>query len=286
MQPALVPTYDAPTYDGSTRLFFTIGHPVGQIRMPRVMPSVFQALGVNAAWLTLDVAPGELAAAMPGLRRIRNLDGLSITIPHKQGALAVADRASNRAKAAGAANLLRFEPDGTLTADMVDGIGFVEGLRVRGFEPAGKRVWLVGSGGAGSAIAAALCEAGVAAMALTDLDRPRAQRAAARLADLYPGVALSAVAAVPDGCDLAINASPCGMYEDDPLPFDPARLAPGTMVAEAVMKPPVTALLERAAGLGLPVQPGRPMLDHQLVHVLRFFGIHADTDTVLRAIPD
>jgi len=279
-------TVFAPAYDGSTRLFFTIGHPVGQIRMPRVMPPVFAALGINAAWLTLDIAPGELNAALGGLRRIGNLDGLSVTIPHKPGALAAADRASERAKAAGAANLLRFEPDGSLTADMVDGIGFVEGLRVRGFEPAGRRVWLVGSGGAGSAIAAALCEAGVSALALTDLDARRAQRAAARLAELFPGVAVSAVAAAPDGCELAVNASPCGMYEGDPPPFDPARLAPGTLVAEAVMKPPVTALLERAARLGLPVQPGRPMLDHQLVHVLRFFGIHADAGAVLRAIPD
>ena len=272
------------TYDGSTKLFFTVGHPVCQIRMPRVMPGIFAALGVNAAWLALDIAPGDLKATLAGLRHVRNLGGLSLTIPHKPCALEVADRASPRARLAGAANLLRFEPDGSLTADMVDGLGFVEGLRACGFAPEGKRVWLVGGGGAGSAIAAALCEAGVASLALTDLDPDRAEAGAKRLAALFPEVALSTAASVPEGCELAINASPCGMGADDPLPFDPASLAPGTMVAEVIMKPPVTALLQRAAELGLPIMPGRPMLDHQLVHVLRFFGIHADAATVLDAI--
>ncbi len=272
--------------DGSTRLFFTIGHPVAQIRMPRIMPAVFAALGINAAWLTLDIAPGELRAALDGLRRVRNLGGLSVTIPHKPAALDLADRASDRARAAGAANLLRFEADGSLTADIVDGIGFVEGLRARGFDPAGKRIRLVGSGGAGSAIAAALCEAGVAALALSDLDPARARACVDRLAGIFPAVALSVAERAPDGCDLVVNASPCGLRADDPLPFDPALLAPGTLVADVIMKPPVTALLRAAAALGHPVQPGRPMLDHQLVPLLRFFGIAADADTVLPAIPD
>ncbi|MBP2228411.1 shikimate dehydrogenase [Azospirillum agricola] len=275
----------ASAHDGSTRLFFTIGHPVAQIRMPLIMPAVFAALGVNAAWLALDIAPGELRGALDGLRRVRNLGGLSVTIPHKPDALAAADRASDRARAAGGANLLRFEADGSLTADMVDGLGFVEGLRARGFEPAGKRVWLVGSGGAGAAVAAALCEAGAAALALTDLDRARAEACVARLAGLFPAVALSVSGKAPEGCDLAVNASPCGLGAGDPLPFDPAALTSGTLVADVIMKPPVTALLRAASALGHPVQPGRPMLDHQLAPALRFFGIDAGADRVLAAIP-
>lgn len=274
------------TYDGSTRLFFTAGHPVGHIRMPQVMPAVFAALGVNAAWLTLDIAPGELKPALDGLRHLRNLGGLTVTIPHKQAALAAADRSSARARAAGAANLLRFAADGALVADLVDGVGFVEALRSQGFEPRGRAVWLVGGGGAGSAIAAALCEAGVGALAMTDLDRRRAVAAMERLGDLFPAVALSVAEAAPDGCELAINASPCGMGADDPLPFDPATLAPGTLVAEVVMKPALTALLHRAASLDLPIVPGRLMLDHQIVPTLRFLGIDGDEATVLAAIPD
>lgn len=274
-------------FDGSTRLFFTIGHPVAQIRMPRIMPPVFAALGLNAVWLALDVHPGDLRAALDGLRRVRNLGGLSVTIPHKPDALACADRVSDRARAAGGANLLRVEADGALTADMVDGLGFVEGLRARGFDPAGRRVWLVGSGGAGAAIAAALCEAGVAALALTDLDPARAGACLERLAALHPAVSLTLASAdhPPDGCDLAINASPCGLRVDDPLPFDPARLPPGALVADAIMKPPVTPLLRVAQALGRPIQPGRAMLDHQIAPLLRFFGVEADPQRVLAAIP-
>jgi shikimate dehydrogenase len=279
---------DGLEFDGSTRLFFTIGHPVAQIRMPRIMPPVFAALGMNAAWLTLDIAPGALGAALDGLRRVRNLAGLSVTIPHKPDALALADRASDRAKAAGAANLLRVEADGSLTADIVDGVGFVEGLRARGFEPAGRRVWLVGGGGAGSAIAAALCEAGISALTLTDLDPARADACLNRLSALHPTITLTRAepGRPPEGCDLAINASPCGLKAEDPLPFDPALLPSGALVADVIMKPPVTPLLRAAQALGHPTQPGRLMLDHQIAPLLRFFGVEADPALVLGAIPD
>lgn len=273
-------------FDGSTRLFFTTGHPVAQIRMPRIMAPVFAALGVNAAWLTLDIQPGELARVLDGLRRVGNLSGLSVTIPHKPEALAAADRVSDRARAAGGANLLRVDPDGALVADMVDGTGFVSGLRARGFDPAGRRAWIVGGGGAGAAVAAALCEAGVASLTLTDLDQGRADAIAERLAPLFPDIAVGSGDAAPTACDLAVNASPCGMAEGDPLPFDPARLPPSTLVADVIMKPAMTPLLLRTAALGLPIQPGRPMLDHQIVHVLRFFGIEADEATILGILPD
>lgn len=271
-------------YDGNTRLFFTIGQPVSIIRIPKIMPAVFRAVGVDAVWLTLNVDPGQLPAALAGLRQIRNLGGLSITMPHKGDALALVDRATARARACGAINLLRFEADGSMTGDSVDGLGFVEGLKARGFDPAGKRAWVLGSGGAGAAIAAALCEAGVASLAITDLATDRVMACRDRLAAVFPTIPVTICAGPPADVDLAVNATPCGLQPNDPLPFDPVQLPPDVMIGEVIMSPPETALVKAARAAGRAVQPGRHMLDYQIDHYLRFFGIDCDQATVLAAI--
>lgn len=273
------------TFDGSTRLFFTLGQPASIIRIPRVMPPVFAAIGANAVWLAMDVAPADLAAVLDGLRRVGNLAGLTITMPHKQAVLDLATTVSDRARASGAANLFRFEPDGTATADVADGVGFVRGLRARGFEPAGASAFVLGTGGAGSAICAALCEAGVARLAIGELDAAKAATCIARLAAVYPSIPVERVASLPVDVDLAVNATPCGLREGDPLPFDPVGLKASAHVAEVIMSPPVTKLLARARSLGLSTSVGRDMLDHQISIYLDFFGYPHDPARVLAALP-
>jgi len=272
-------------YDGATRLFFTLGRPASIIRIPRVMAPVFEAIGLNAVWLAMDVAPDDLAAVLDGLRRVSNLGGLTITMPHKQAVLELADRVSDLARASGAANLLRFEADGSITVDVADGIGFVRGLEARGFSPAGRSAFVLGTGGAGSAIAAALCAAGVERLVVGERDDARAEACLARLAAVYPAVGLGRAERPPADVDLAVNATPCGLKESDPLPFDPAELKPGAFVAEVIMSPPTTGLLARARELGLPTSVGRDMLDHQISLYLDFFGHPHDPARVLAALP-
>lgn len=272
-------------YDGSTRLFFTLGHPASIIRIPRVMPPVFAALGLNAVWLAMDVAPADLLPVLDGLGRVGNLAGLSITMPHKPVVPTIATRMTDRVRASGAANLLRFEADGSTTADVVDGVGFVAGLRARGFEPKGRDTFVLGTGGAGSAICAALCEAGVASLTVGELDATKAATCLARLAAVYPTVRLATSTGLPEGVDLAVNATPCGIRPDDPLPFDPRLLKPGAHVAEVIMSPPVTKLLASARELGFSTSVGRDMLDHQISLYLDFFGCPNDPAVVLRALP-
>jgi shikimate dehydrogenase len=272
-------------YDGSTRLFFTLGQPASIIRIPRVMAPVFEAIGLNAVWLAMDVAPADLGRVLDGLRRVGNLGGLTITMPHKQAVLGLADRVSDLARASGAANLLRFEADGSITVDVADGIGFVRGLEARGFAPKGRSAFLLGTGGAGSAIAAALCAAGVSRLVVGERDYARAEACLARLAAVYPGVTLERADRPPADVDVAINATPCGLRETDPLPFDPAALSPCTFVAEVIMSPPVTRLLASARELGFSTSVGRDMLDHQISLYLDFFGYAHDPAAVIAALP-
>jgi shikimate dehydrogenase len=259
--------------DGNTLLFATPGNPVAQIRLPQVMASVFDALGVNAVWIAMQVDAAGLAVVLQGLRTIRNFRGITVAIPHKPAIVGMVDRLTRTAQASGAVNLVRLEPDGTLLGDMVDGAGFVRGLELRGHSPKGASVWLVGLGGGGSAIATALAEAGVERLYLTETNGTRAAAVAQRLAQYYPNLPVDTVASAPGPVDFVVNATPCGLQPQDPLPLDPQILSDRTIVCDIIMKPRDTALLTAAQARGLRIHHGHHMLDAQIPMYLSFLGL-------------
>src|SRR6185436_6938017 len=114
--------------NGATRLYGTIGDPIRQLRMTGIMPQVFAAVGANAVWLPFEGGTPLLQLMLDGLRgKLRNLAGLTVTIPHKTAILPLLDRVSTRAQASGSVNMVKR--DGTqLVGDIGDGLGFVRGL--------------------------------------------------------------------------------------------------------------------------------------------------------------
>lgn len=268
--------------DGNTLVFATPGNPVAQVRLPQVMEVVFAKLGINAVWVPMHVDHEGLKVVVQALRTMRNFRGITVAIPHKPAIGALLDRLSPRAQAAGAVNLVRLDPDGKLFGDIVDGAGFVRGLELRGHSVKGATAWLVGVGGGGSAIAAALAESGVGKLFLKDAARERAAGMVTRLKEHYPAVRVEIAEAPPAGIDYAINATPCGLKPDDPMPFDPARLPQGTLVCDIIMKPRDTRLLLAAQARGMRVQHGHHMMDAQVPMYLEFLGIpFPDEKTVI-----
>ena len=261
--------------NGATRLYGTIGDPIRQLRMTGVMPQVFAAVGANAVWLPFEGAADLLPVMLDALTKLRNLGGFTVTIPHKTGILPLLGRTTRRAEASGSVNLVRRDSDGTLAGDIVDGTGFVRGLAAQGHRVHGASVWLVGLGGAGGAIAAALCEAGVGRLLVTEIDAERAEIAIDRLLQHYPDVPVAEVGTPPKGIHIAINATPLGLRPDDPLSFDPVSLDSTTLVADVIMSPVETPLLRRARAHGRRIHYGRHMLDHQIPLYLEWFGIDA-----------
>lgn len=123
------------------------------------------------------------------------------------------------------------------------------------------------SGGAGTAIALALMDRGIAELRIWDLDPARA----ASLRDRLAASSSLPVSVCPPGesDDIAINASSAGMSD----PFDPGALRTGALVCDAIMKPPVTRLLSEARKMGHPIQEGRHMLDFQVSAIWDFFDL-------------
>lgn len=270
--------------NGATRLYGTIGDPIRQLRLTGVMPQVFAATGVNAVWLPFEGGPDLLPLMLDALAKMRNLGGFTVTIPHKTAMLDLVARATPRAMAAGSVNVVRRDPDGVLAGDNVDGLGFVRGLEAQGHRVKGASVWLVGLGGAGGAIAAALCEAGVGRLLVTELQEVRAGKAIDRLLSHYPDVPVAEVSMPPKGIHIAINATALGLRAGDPQAFDPMTLDPDVVVADVIMSPVETPLLMRARTHGRRIHHGRHMLDHQVPLYLDWFGIDSKGIDIIRLV--
>ncbi|XTZ14363.1 shikimate dehydrogenase family protein [Micromonospora echinospora] len=267
------PVTAVPAISGTTRLYALLGDPITQVRAPGLLNPVLARRGTDAVLVPVHVTATDLEPVVRALRQMANLDGLLVTVPHKAAVLALADRVTDRARLAGSANALRREPDGTWTADTFDGDGFVRGLVEAGHDPRGRRVCVVGAGGAGSAIAVALLDAGTAELRLVDTDPGRLDTLHRRLSPVYPGRVSTSAHPLLDDVDLAVNATPLGLRPGDPLPFPVTGLPTHAVVADIIMTPAETALLRAAYLRGLPTQAGLPMLGHQIDAYLEFFGL-------------
>jgi len=256
--------------DGATQILPIVGDPIRQVRSPEVISALFRANGFNAVCVPVHVAPPDLPKFLAGLRIVRNVLGLIVTIPHKQAVIPLLDGLTPRARRVGSANVVRREAGGSWTGDIVDGLGFVKGLTRSGQRIEGRRALVVGSGGVGSAIAFAVAEAGAASVHVADIVAERASELARRLEASGTPSGVSQAAA--KGFDLIVNASPLGMKPDDPIPVDCTGLSGDAIAGDVVVDPQITPFLAAARERGCHVQPGTVMMDNQLAAMREFFG--------------
>jgi shikimate dehydrogenase len=265
---------------GSTRVFYILGDPVAQVRAPEVYNHLFQRHGIDAVLVPLKLP----AAALPGWlehgTKCDNIGGFWATIPHKSQLAELLKPSDPVAAIAGAVNAVRRHPDGTLEARLFDGIGFVKGLDHFGMAVAGRRVLVVGAGGGGHAVAAAIAQRGPATLAVFNRTRARAESLVARLQPLIGSAAVVADKDDAAGYDLIVNCTSQGLKPDDPLPFDPARADAGAAVVDIIMSKQPTPLLQACRARGLHAEAGFEMLVQQVPEYLRFFGFDSIAATV------
>lgn len=259
--------------DGATRLLGIVGDPVAQVRSPVAWCGLFRRNGMNAVCIPMHVKPADLERYFDGLRTMRNMMGLIVTIPHKPATARYVDELTERARLAGSANLVRMHEDGRWVGDIHDGVGFVRALEASGRSVAGLRTLVVGAGGVGTAIAFAIAMAGAATVDVFDPVTERADDLARRI-DAY-GVGSQVVAARGAGYDLIVNASPLGMRTGDPLPIDLSGVAAGAIVGDVVNVNTMTPFLLAAKALGCHVQRGVEMMEHQIAVTAEFLGLGA-----------
>jgi shikimate dehydrogenase len=241
-----------------------IGMPIRHSLSPALFTAAFAATGLDWTYEAFEVPEGEAAAFAERVRT--DLEGISVTMPHKAAVIPALDELSDVARDLGAVNCIARD-GARLIGHNTDGPGLVDSLVVdEGLELAGRRCALLGAGGAGRAVARALGRAGVQ-VGVVNRSPDRAADAA-RLAG--PDGSVGAATVVAD-VDLVINATSVGMGRDGGLPVDPALLRPGQVVVDLVYHPAVTPLLHAAADAGARPVGGLGMLVHQAAHAFRLW---------------
>jgi len=269
---------------GTTRLIAHLGHPIEAVRSPMIYNPFFEHRGIDAAVVPMGVPADDYESVLRAVFRLTNIAGALVTMPHKKATVTLLDDCSEAVRVSGSCNAVLRRADGSLFGDVFDGAGFVRGLQRKGFDCARSSCLVVGCGGVGSAIAAALAHAGVGAITLYDLDTTASGDLKAQLKAHYPAVAAEIGPPKARGFDLAVNATPLGMRSDDALPMDLDDVGVSTLVGEVVMAQDITPLLRVARTKGCAIQVGTDMLFEQIPLYLEFFGLGSAEPQELRAL--
>lgn len=244
------------------------GHPVAENPTIVMQEAAFKALNLNWRYLTIEVFPEDLAAAVNGLRAM-NMRGINLTIPHKVEVLQYLDEVAPDAALMGAVNTVRRDGD-KLIGENTDGKGFIQSLRQdAGIELAGKNIVILGAGGAARAIGVEAALAGAPQITIVNRSAARGNALTALLNDKTDTQAIfgewTNAYAIPAGTDVLVNATSIGLFpnvaEKPNIDFD--TISAAITVCDVIPNPPNTPFLREAAARGATTLDGLGMLVYQ-----------------------
>jgi len=238
-----------------------VGWPISHSLSPRLQNAWILAAKIDAVYMPFGVPPDRFAAFVKGLSG-GPLLGLNVTAPHKEQALALANKATPRALAAGAANLLLFHEDGTVAADNTDGEGMLKAFTHQAphFAPSAGPVLILGAGGAARGAANAFLDAGTPRVYILNRNTARASALARSLGPRVEAVSTLPPADLVRSCRAVVNATPAGLEAASSLGLNIADLPSHAVLMDMVYRPLRTPFLEAATSRGLCTVDGLEML--------------------------
>ncbi|MGH7045745.1 MAG: shikimate dehydrogenase [Stellaceae bacterium] len=273
---------------GATRLAGIMGWPVAHSRSPLLHGWWLDQKGIDGAYVPLPVRPERIESALRALP-VLGFRGCNLTIPHKEAALAVADRVDPLARRIGAVNTIVVAADGSLEASNTDAYGFCENLResVPDWDPASGPAVVLGAGGSARAVVVALADAAVGEIRIVNRTRARAEALASELRSSGTAISVHSwheAKAVQEDAGLLVNTTSLGMKGQPPLELDLSPLPRTAPVVDLVYVPLETGLLAAARQRGHPLVDGLGMLLHQgRPGFEAWFGAKVEVDAALRA---
>ena len=251
---------------GKTRVCALLGDPVEHTVSPAMHNAAFAELGLDFIYVPFRVRPDCLAEAVAGLRAL-GVHGFNVTIPHKVAVIPLLDGLDPRAEKIGAVNTVVNEA-GELRGFNTDGAGFLKAARQGGIEPEGKKIVVLGAGGASRAISYILAENGAELTILNRSEELDWAEDIARLIeyDLWKHVQFlelrdDLLAEALKDADVLVNATSVGMSPDsDACPVAAEMLRKGLTVFDIVYNPIKTRLLREAGAAGGRTISGAEML--------------------------
>lgn len=253
---------------GHTRPFAVLGHPIGHTLSPVMHNAAIEALGWDAIYLAFDVKPERLMTVLPAMRSMR-FGGVNLTIPHKEVAFRGLEKLDDSAKLLGAVNTVQFADEGMIGHN-TDGFGFLRAVgEAFGKTTAGASVFVLGSGGAGRAVALTAASDGARVITLSDVDVERCERVAAEIRGRFPDVetrvtrdAESQVLFARES-DFVVQATPVGMKDGDESILKPEAFRRGQCAFDLIYHLPRTVFMKAAELGGASAVNGLGMLLHQ-----------------------
>lgn len=252
---------------GKTKIIGLFGFPVEHTLSPAMHNAAFKAMGFDMCYLPFKVAPQDLLHAVRAVKAL-NLTGINVTVPHKEKVVSLLDEVDKEALFIGAVNTI-VNKDGKLTGYNTDGRGFMRSLSEAGIQVRGKKILIIGTGGASRAISYYLSEK-AGKLFLFDIDKKKAEKLVRDLRKIRENVFFfsyqpclsgrqaSAISHQLDEIDIIINATPLGLKKGDPLPVNLNNLHKKHIVCDLIYRK--TPLLDRASKKGCKVLNGLGML--------------------------
>ncbi len=258
----------SPQVSYKAELVGVLGHPVAENPTIVMQEAAFQALNLDWRYLTIEVLPDDLAAAIQGVRAF-NMQGINLTIPHKVAVLEHLDEVASDARLMGAVNTVRREGD-KLIGENTDGKGFIQSLHLDAeTDPAGKHVVILGAGGAARAIGIELALAGTEIITIVNRTESRG-KALVNLLNQETNAKANFVSwknpyLLPSGTDILVNATSIGLYPDITAKpkIDYESIGPEMIVCDVIPNPPRTPFLQEAEARGAKTLDGLGMLVYQ-----------------------
>jgi shikimate dehydrogenase len=266
------------------------GYPVAENPTGVMQEAAFKACGLNYRYLTIEVHPEDLGTAVQGMRAF-NMRGVNLTIPHKVEVLKYLDGVAEDALLMGAVNTV-YRKDDRLLGENTDGKGFLTSLRQDGnVDPRGKRVVVLGAGGAARAIAVELALAGSGQLTVVNRNEQKGQALVALLNSRTPVKAdfvhWNSRYGIPEHTDILVNATSIGLYPDIEAKanIDYDTIHPAMTVCDVIPNPPHTVFLAEAEQRGAKTLDGLGMLVYQgAIGFKLWTGLDAPLDAMKNAL--
>lgn len=267
--------------DSETVLYGVFGDPVRHSKSPLMQNAAFRAAGINAAYAAFRVTAADLGHAVAGIRSL-GFGGINVTIPHKVAIMDHLDDIDEDSRLIGAVNTV-VNRDGRLIGYNTDGIGYVRSLKEEtGLSVRGRRVLLLGAGGAAQGVAFALAREWPEQMTIANRTVGKAEALADAVRRAAPGgadcraVPLGDLAVCGERYDLIINTTSIGMHPDtDGMPVEadalPLLAAEGAIVSDLIYNPAETRLLALAKQIGAVVHGGLGMFVYQGAYAFEYW---------------
>ncbi len=269
------------------------GHPAAENPGVVIQEAAFRDMGLDLwRFLTIDVDPDKLEDAINGLKAFK-MRGINCTIPHKINVIQYLDELSESASLIGAVNMI-VNDNGKLFGENTDGKGFMESLSDNGVDPKGKKIVILGAGGAARAVSVELSLAGVGS--ITIVNRPEDAALATSLMDLLQSISNKCTFvtwnhtyAVPSDTDILVNATPIGLYPNvDEIPnINLDTILPSMFVQDVIPNPAITPFLRAAEARGARWNTGTGMLINQAaINIEMWTGKKPNKEIMLKALQE